>query len=184
MEAQNVIRVNSEELLKAACCNLSESFDTNPSIDVSFSDALTGTKQIEMLGLTSPYILFAEENIPSVRCGASLRSYLLHPDLWIESIQITKGAGSVVNGFESISGQINTELLNLTCTAYLCQCVSVGEWKGRGNAQWAQQLDDRWHTGLFIHANQRTQRTDRNEDGFLDMPLSEQLNPIIPLAIH
>ena len=68
--AQNVMQVNSAELLKAACCNLSESFETNPSIDVNFSDALTGTKQIKMLGLSSPYLLITEENIPSVR-GAS-----------------------------------------------------------------------------------------------------------------
>ena len=66
----NTTLVTSKELLKAACCNLAESFETNPSIDVNFSDALTGTKQIKMLGLTSPYILIAEENIPSVR-GAS-----------------------------------------------------------------------------------------------------------------
>ena len=64
------MKVNSDELLKAACCNLSESFETNPSIDVNFSDALTGTKQIKMLGLSSPYLLITEENIPSVR-GAS-----------------------------------------------------------------------------------------------------------------
>jgi len=70
LEAQNIIRVSSEELLKAACCNLSESFETNPSIDVNFADALTGTKQIKMLGLSSPYLLISEENIPMVR-GAS-----------------------------------------------------------------------------------------------------------------
>lgn len=176
-EAQNVIRVNSEELLKAACCNLSESFDTNPSIDVSFSDALTGTKQIQMLGLTSPYILFAEENIPSVRGAAQAYGLTFTPGPWIESIQITKGAGSVVNGFESITGQINTELLKpYTAQPIYVNAFRSGNGRVEGNAQWAQQLDDRWHTGLFIHANQRTQRTDRNEDGFLDMPLSEQLN--------
>ncbi len=66
----NTTLVTSKELLKAACCNLAESFETNPSIDVNFSDALTGTKQIKMLGLTSPYLMITEENIPSVR-GAS-----------------------------------------------------------------------------------------------------------------
>ena len=109
-EAQNLIKVNSEELLKAACCNLSESFETNPSIDVNFSDALTGTKQIKMLGLSSPYLLITEENIPSVRGASQIYGLTYTPGTWIESIQITKGAGSVTNGFESIAGQINTEL--------------------------------------------------------------------------
>jgi len=109
-EAQNVVTVNSAELLKAACCNLSESFETNPSIDVNFSDALTGTKQIRMLGLTSPYLLITEENIPMVRGASQAYGLSFTPGTWIESIQITKGTGSVVNGFESIAGQINTEI--------------------------------------------------------------------------
>ncbi len=107
----NTTLVTSKELLKAACCNLAESFETNPSIDVNFSDALTGTKQIKMLGLTSPYLMIDEENIPSVRGASQAYGLSFTPGTWIESIQITKGAGSVVNGYESISGQINTELI-------------------------------------------------------------------------
>ncbi len=177
LEAQNVIQVNSEELLKAACCNLSESFDTNPSIDVNFSDALTGTKQIQMLGLTSPYILFAEENIPSVRGAAQAYGLTFTPGSWIESIQITKGAGSVVNGFESITGQINTELLKpFSARPLFLNLYSSVNGRVEGNAHWTQKVGNRWHTGLFVHANQRTRKTDRNNDGFLDMPLAEQLN--------
>jgi hypothetical protein len=107
----NVFTVNQEELLKAACCNLAESFETNPSIDISFSDALTGTRQIEMLGLQSPYLLITQENIPSVRGASQVFGMTFTPGTWVESIQISKGAGSVVNGFESISGQINAELV-------------------------------------------------------------------------
>ena len=98
----NTTLVTSKELLKAACCNLAESFETNPSIDVNFSDALTGTKQIKMLGLTSPYIMITEENIPSVRGASQAYGLSFTPGTWVESIQITKGAGSVVNGFESV----------------------------------------------------------------------------------
>ena len=107
----NTATMTSKELLKAACCNLAESFETNPSIDVNFSDALTGTKQIRMLGLTSPYLMITEENIPSVRGASQAYGLSFTPGTWVESIQVTKGAGSVVNGFESISGQINTELI-------------------------------------------------------------------------
>ena len=107
----NTTLVTSRELLKAACCNLAESFETNPSIDVNFSDALTGTKQIKMLGLTSPYILFTEENIPSIRGASQAYGLSFTPGTWVHSIQINKGAGSVINGYESISGQINTELI-------------------------------------------------------------------------
>jgi len=103
-KVQNIQVMGQKELLKAACCNLSESFSTNPSIDVNFSDAVTGNRQIKMLGLTSPYILIAEENIPSVRGASQAYGLSFVPGTWVESIQITKGAGSVINGYESIYG--------------------------------------------------------------------------------
>ena len=99
LKASNTFTVSSEELLKAACCNLSESFETNPSIDVNFADAVTGTRQIKMLGLESPYILITTENIPAIRGASQTYGLSFIPGTWVESIQITKGAGSVVNGF-------------------------------------------------------------------------------------
>lgn len=109
-KVENTTVLGSKELLKAACCNLSESFETNPSIDVNFSDAVTGTKQIRLLGLNNPYILISQENIPNIRGASQAYGLTFIPGTWLESIQITKGAGSVVNGYESIAGQINTEL--------------------------------------------------------------------------
>ena len=92
LAAQNIMTISSDELLKAACCNLSESFETNPSIDVHFSDAISGTKQIKMLGLSSPYILISTENVPSVRGAAQAYGLSFIPGTWVESIQLTKGA--------------------------------------------------------------------------------------------
>ena len=175
--AQNVMQVNSAELLKAACCNLSESFETNPSIDVNFSDALTGTKQIRMLGLSSPYLLITEENIPSVRGASQIYGLTYTPGTWIESIQITKGAGSVTNGFESIAGQINTELQKPFLDAPLfVNLFSSINGRQEANVHWNNKLSDKWSTGLYIHGNQRSLATDRNKDDFLDLPLTKQVN--------
>ncbi|MEE4286695.1 MAG: carboxypeptidase-like regulatory domain-containing protein, partial [Mariniphaga sp.] len=60
-------RINGAELHKAACCNLAESFETNPSVDVSYSDAVTGAKQIRLLGLEGTYSLLQIENMPNLR---------------------------------------------------------------------------------------------------------------------
>ena len=109
-KTMNIVSVSSDELLKAACCNVSESFETNPSIDVSFSNAITGVKEVKMLGLESPYLLITEENVPMVRGGSQVFGLSFIPGSWVESMQVTKGVGSVVNGFESISGQVNIEL--------------------------------------------------------------------------
>tara|TARA_R110002072_G_scaffold300571_7_gene478379 strand:- start:448 stop:2694 length:2247 start_codon:yes stop_codon:yes gene_type:complete len=177
LEAQNVTNVSSAELLKAACCNLAESFETNPSIDVNFPDALTGNRQIKMLGLTSPYTLIAIENIPSIR-GAS-QSYGLSfiPGTWVESIQISKGAGSVINGYESIAGQINAELQKPTTDdAFFVNAYAGNDGRYELNNHLNFKLNEKWYTGLYLHGNLRDAKMDSNDDGFLDMPLAKQFN--------
>ena len=175
--AQNVITVNSAVLLKAACCNLSESFETNPAIDVNFSDALTGTKQIQMLGLTSPYLLITQENIPMVRGASQAFGLTFTPGTWVESIQITKGAGSVVNGYESISGQINAELVKpLTDKALFVNGYFNRNGRMELNTHLNHKLNDKLSAGLYIHGNARTRKEENNGDGFLDAPLANQIN--------
>lgn len=173
----NTTVVTSKELLKAACCNLAESFETNPSIDVNFADALTGTKQIKMLGLTSPYLLIAEENIPSVRGASQAYGLSFTPGTWIESIQITKGAGSVVNGYESISGQINTELIKpIGNIPFFLNFYGSTDARFELNTHFNTKISDKWTSALFVHGNARTGKNDMNDDGFLDNPLAKQIN--------
>lgn len=177
LSAQNITTVSSAELLKAACCNLSESFETNPSIDVNFSDAVTGTRQIKMLGLTSKYILITTENIPSIRGASQAFGLSFIPGTWVESIQITKGSGSVVNGFESIAGQINAELQKPTTDDRLFINL-YGSMNGRLelNTHLNTKVSDKWSTGLYLHGNLRDQKFDKNGDTFLDVPLKKQVN--------
>lgn len=177
LQSQNVINVSSAELLKAACCNLSESFETNPSIDVNFADAVTGSKQIRLLGLTTPYTLITTENIPTIRGASQAYGLSFIPGTWVESIQITKGAGSVVNGFESIAGQINTELVKpFTDNRVFVNAYESVNGRLEFNAHLNTRVTEKWDTGLYVHRNFRGKRNDRNEDGFLDTPLMEQIN--------
>ena len=173
----NTTIITSKELLKAACCNLAESFETNPSIDVNFTDALTGTKQIKMLGLTSPYLMITEENVPSVRGASQAYGLSFTPGTWVESIQITKGAGSVVNGYESISGQINTELIKpISDIPFFLNAYGSTDSRFELNTHFNTKLSDKWSSSLFLHGNTRVAKTDMNNDGFLDNPLAKQIN--------
>ena len=173
----NTFTVNNDELLKAACCNLAESFETNPSIDVSFSDALTGTRQIQMLGLKSPYLQIMQENIPSIRGAAQAFGLTFTPGTWVESIQITKGAGSVVNGFESISGQINAELVKpFSDNKFFLNTYSSLNGRLELNSHFNRRVSEKWQTGLYIHGNYRGEKFDKNNDNFLDAPLANQIN--------
>ncbi len=177
LQSQNVINVSSAELLKAACCNLSESFETNPSIDVNFADAITGTRQIKMLGLTSPYTLITTENVPSIRGAAQAYGLSFIPGTWVESIQITKGAGSVVNGFESIAGQINAELQKPTTdNRFFVNAYGAANGRYELNTHFNTEVTNRWSTGFYLHGNLRDSKFDNNNDGFLDMPLANQIN--------
>ena len=176
---QNVVRISEQELLNAACCNLSESFETNPAIDVNHSDAITGTKQINMLGLKSPYILITEENVPMVRGASQTYGLGFTPGPWIESIQVTKGMGSVVNGFESIVGQINTELKKpLTDIPLLLNLFNSNNGRVELNTQVKSAVSEKISTSFFAHYNKRDQSNDKNSDGFLDKPLQSQFNLI------
>ncbi|WP_435139195.1 TonB-dependent receptor domain-containing protein [Formosa sp. A9] len=174
---RQVIIMNSDELLKAACCNLCESFETNPSIDVNFADALTGTRQIKMLGLSSPYILTAIESVPSIRGAAQTYGLSFIPGTWVESIQITKGAGSVMNGFESISGEINAKLQKpVEDSKLFVNAYGASNGRLELNTHFNTKLSDKLFTGVLVHGNLRDRAFDKNDDTFLDMPLSKQIN--------
>ena len=159
------------ELLKAACCNLSESFETNPSVDVSYNDAVTGSKQIQMLGISGNYTQLTVENLPGPRGLATPLGLNSIAGPWIESIQLTKGTGSVVNGFESIAGQINVELKKPESAEKLLGNIYVND-QGKTdlNLNVATKLNEKWATSLLLHDNFMNNALDMNMDGFKDMP--------------
>ncbi len=166
--------IDETELLKAACCNLSESFETSPSVDVSFTDAITGTRQIQMLGLAGPYTQITRENMPSVRGLNAMYGLTFTLGTWVEGMQLNKGTGTVVNGFESIAGQINVELRKPESAEKLYLNL-YGNQMGRveANANWAQELPGtNWSTALLLHTKSNRTRNDVNDDGFMDNPLS------------
>ena len=168
----NSEKITREELCKAACCNLSESFETNPSVDVSFPDAITGTRTIQMLGLAGPYVQITRELIPDVRALSSIYGMSMTPGPWIESIQLIKGVGSVVNGYEGIAGQINVELKKPEKgeKLFLNGYVNNG---GRVelNANMRHDLSKNVSTGILLHGKRLSEAHDRNDDGFTDMPM-------------
>lgn len=177
LQVQNITHISSTELLKAACCNLAESFETNPAIDVNYPDAITGNRQIKMLGLTSPYTLMTLENIPAIRGAAQFYGLSFIPGTWVESLQISKGAGSVVHGFESIAGQINVELQKpATDVPFFLNAYAGSDGRLELNNHLNFQLNNKWHTGFYTHGNLRDTKMDNNNDGFLDNPLAGQLN--------
>ena len=100
LSTKGVETMGKNELLKAACCNLAESFGTNASVDVVFTDAVSGAKKIQMLGLDGVYTQLTAEGIPYLRGIVSSYGLTFVPGPWMESIQIAKGAGTVTTGYD------------------------------------------------------------------------------------
>jgi outer membrane receptor for ferrienterochelin and colicins len=175
----NTLKIGTKELAKAACCNLSESFETSPSIDVSYADAVTGIKQIQLLGLSGNYTQITTENTPEIHGLSSIYGLTFIPGPWIESIEVTKGTGSVANGYESMAGQINIEEKK-THNSDKVFVNSYANVLGRveTTVDLAKNIDDKWSTALLTHANGVLMKSDNNNDGFLDMPIGRQFNVI------
>ena len=169
--------ISSKELLKAACCNLSESFETNATVDVSFSNAVTGTKQLKMLGLDQKYTSLTKELLPSIRGLASPYGMNLIPGRWIGGIQLTKGGSTVTNGYESITGQINTELLKFQDKPETA-INFFGDINGRfeSNITSTGKISEKWNQSVLLHGNATLAKMDTNADGFLDQPTGNQIN--------
>lgn len=181
LDPLNTRTMTEKELFKAACCNLSESFETNPWVDVSFSDAISGAKQIQMLGLSGIYTQLLQENLPGVRGISSPQGLSYTPGTWIESIQVTKGTGSVVNGYESMAGQINVELKKTEVNPKSGERIYANAYLndfGRAelNANVVQRIHPKWTSATLLHTNGQFAKIDQNADGFLDIPLGRQYN--------
>ncbi|MFT7344815.1 MAG: outer membrane receptor for ferrienterochelin and colicins, partial [Lentimonas sp.] len=167
-----VEEIGEGELKKAACCNLSESFETNASVDVSITDAVSGAKQIQMMGLSGVYTQIQMENIPYLRGLESAFGLNSIPGTWVNSIQITKGTGPVVNGYESMAGLINIDLKKPNISKEKIYFNGYGNRFGRveGNFHTNVPLSEKWSTGAFVHASTLTNVVDENKDGFKDIP--------------
>ncbi len=175
--AMKIERLGLGELYKAACCNLSSSFETTPSVDVAYTDAVTGYRQIRLLGLAGTYTLITQENIPMVRGLASIAGLTYIPGAWMEGIQLSKGTGSVVNGYESVAGQINVELKK----PFAGEKLFINLYQSsQGNTQadfvYRANINRKLSSVLFLDGAKQWLKVDLNRDHFIDQPLGNFIN--------
>ena len=178
--------ITTEGLRRAACCNLAESFETTAAVDVSYSDAVSGAKQIQMLGLAGKYSQIMLENTPYVRGLSNVFGLLYIPGPWMENISISKGTASVTNGYESVTGQIDVEykkpetsqeelFVNLFVNSML---------KSEANANIRMQLGEKTSDMLLLHVENQPKMFDHNHDGFTEVPTGTQFNILNRIDYH
>lgn len=173
--AENTLRIGQDEMFRAACCNLGESFVTNPSVDVSYDDAATGASQIKLLGLSGLYVQMLAETMPAFRGAAQPFALGYVPGTWMKSISVSKGASSVKNGYESVTGQIDIDYLKpdderkTNVDLYLDDGTAF-----EANANTNVHINDRLSTNVLAHYQNEWTCSDDNGDGFQDMPTVRQ----------
>ncbi|MEN9913633.1 MAG: hypothetical protein RL528_354 [Bacteroidota bacterium] len=174
LKTLHVEELTAIELRKAACCNLSESFETNASVDVNITDAVSGAKKIQMMGLDGVYTQIQMENIPYLRGLESAFGLSSLSGTWIESIQITKGTGNVVNGYESMAGLVNLELKKPDEMEKIYLNVYQNIF-GRSEFNFNKGiiLNPKWSTGFLGHVSSTYGNIDRNKDDFRDLPTGD-----------
>ncbi len=170
-------KITYDELCRAACCNLAESFETNPSVDVAYTDAATGARQIKLLGLSGTYVQMLTEQIPNLQGAASPYGLSYVPGPWMEGIQVSKGTSSVKNGYEALTGQINIDYKKpQTSDPFFMNLFAAHTGRLEANVDANIKINDRLATGLLLHYSREKMSHDSDDDGFLDMPKTEQYN--------
>lgn len=169
--------ITEKEFKRAACCNVSESFETNPSIDASFSDAVSGIRQINMLGLSGKYVLTAIENLPLIRGLNVFSGFADIPATWVKNIHISKGTGSVLQGYESITGQLNLNFQDPEFTEdklYLNGYINHLS-RSELNANAKYTLHKKLSAMTLVHGSIMSKDIDQNQDGFMDMSMNQRI---------
>lgn len=175
--AFNTDLMTKAELTRAACCNLGESFTTNPSVDVNYTDGASGAKQIRLLGLPGTYVQMLTENIPNLRGAAAQFGLSYIPGPWIQSVQVSKGASSVKNGYESVTGQINIEMLKPQSSPSLeVNAYADHHARAEANVSGNLNLGHNWSGGLLLHGEHSFMTHDTNDDTFADSPRISQFS--------
>jgi hypothetical protein len=176
IETRNIESISSKELRKAPCCNLSESFQTNGAIDVTYPNALTGVKEIQLLGLRGIYSQFMVESRPTMTGIATPFAFEYIPGTWLSGIVLAKGASSVRTGNTGITGQVNVDLVKPQSDKPLfVNAFTSSEGRGELNVH-LNKKGEFLSTGLYLHGSVVENNWDMNRDNFKDSPNRQQLN--------
>lgn len=163
--------LSQNEFKKASCCDLSGCFGSNSSVEVAVTDIVTNTKEMQILGLDGSYTQILMDGIPNMSGLTSKYGLNSIPGTLINKINISKGANSVLQGYESISGIINIELKDFNSSEkFLLNGYMNNTLERHVNTNYAGKWD-KWSTIFSGHTAQESMRLDENGDGFMDAPL-------------
>jgi outer membrane receptor for ferrienterochelin and colicins len=165
--------ITQAELKKAACCDLAGCFETQGTVQPQTTNVLTNSRELRILGLSGVYNQLLVEGMPLIQGATYTYGISSIPGVMVDNIFVAKGANSVLQGFESISGQINVELKApektdpLQINAYI---NTFGERHFNAAAAVPLGKNQKWHSLTALHVVQPAGKIDGDGDSFLDLP--------------
>lgn len=164
-------QITQTELRKAACCDLAGCFETQSSVQPQTTNVITNSKELRILGLSGVYNQVLIDGFPMIQGLSYTYGISNTPGTLVDNIYVSKGANSVIQGFESISGQINVETKEPDDTDRLLLNIYLNNFMEKHfNANYAFQKG-KWSNLTAVHTVQPANKTDRDDDNFLDLPL-------------
>lgn len=166
--------ITQKELTKAACCDLSGCFETQATVQPQTTNVITNSKELRILGLAGVYTQVLFDGIPMIQGLSYTYGVSSYPGSIVENIFVAKGANSVLQGFESISGQININSRDPEKTDTIFANFYINSFREHHyNLNYATAVGKKkkWHMLSALHMVQPATRTDRDKDNFLDLPL-------------
>ena len=174
---QKIEIISEVELTRAACCDLTGCFNTESSVRSQTTNIVTNVRELQILGLSGVYNQLLLDGLPLFQGINYTYGLSAIPGPWIRNIYVSKGANSVLQGFESISGQINVETKNpdggtpFFANAYI---NSFGEKQFNTLTEIHPTSTGKLSGIIGLHATLPAGRFDRDDDSFLDLPLLER----------
>ena len=164
--------ITRKELEKAACCDLAGCFETQASVESKTTNVLTNTKELSMLGLSGVYNQILVDGLPNVVALGFVHGVSSIPGTLIDNIHISQGLASTQQGFESITGQISIDLKKPSLTEKLFTNIYYNSFSDKqANIDYSFKLGN-WNSIIGLHSTQPANKIDRNNDNFLDLPLT------------
>lgn len=166
--------INQHELSKAACCDLAGCFGTQASVQPQTTNVITNAQELRILGLSGVYNQLLFDGLPMLQGLSYTYGVSTYPGTIVDNIYVSKGTTSVLQGYESMSGQVNLVSISPSRAdkVYLNGYInSFGEKHLNANVALPLGKAGKWHTLLAGHMVQPAGRIDRNHDNFMDLPL-------------
>lgn len=164
-------QITQTELAKSACCDLAGCFETQTTVQPQTTNVITNSKELRILGLSGVYNQVLIDGFPLIQGLSYTYGISSIPGSIVDNIYVSKGANSVLQGFESMSGQINVETKEPDKSERLFLNAYINNFSEKHlNAHYSYKLG-KGNNLTALHLVQPANRIDRDKDDFLDLPL-------------